>query len=533
MIGDRRNSSNMQRVPFGARARRWSGSLRIFTVVLLLGGIPALAFGQEAVANAPVYGPSETPPPSPEALAAAAAEKAAAEKKEREAELQALRQELLAAQAAERARQDAEIARLRGEVETLRQAEAQAAQRAAEAPPVVSAARLGLGLSGFMQVDWQLRQSSEDQINYSTGAPINQDRFFIRRARLRTTLDRTYVAGLLEFDGNTVKGPTARISAAEASLKWTGGAPAGAPPLIMATMGLFKIPFGFEVGESDRDRLFLERTTTSRALFPGEYDLGARLLGGWRFLRYMVAVQNGEPVGETTSFPGLDPNHQKDFVGRGGVDSGFDGPVAVVAGVSFLKGTGFHKGTPATKPSIQWVDSNEDGNVDPNEIKRSPGTAATPSANFPRFGFGADLRITVRTPRLGDTTAYGEFYYAEDLDRGILVADPTGAIGAAGRSYRELGWYAAFMQDLGPHATVGVRYDYYNPDRDANDLQMGVVVPNDPSYSTVALVGALRAPSGRLIVEYDINRNHLGRDSAGLPTNLQDNAFTIRGEVRF
>jgi len=43
----------------------------------------------------------------------------------------------------------------------------------------------------------------------------------------------------------------------------------------------------------------------------------------------------------------------------------------------------------------------------------------------------------------------------------------------------------------------------------------------------------LRSPAGRLIAQFDVNRNHLGRDVAGLPTNLQDNAFTIRGEARF
>ena len=43
----------------------------------------------------------------------------------------------------------------------------------------------------------------------------------------------------------------------------------------------------------------------------------------------------------------------------------------------------------------------------------------------------------------------------------------------------------------------------------------------------------VRAPSGRLIAELDINRNHKGRDLEGNPTNLKDNAFIIRGEVSF
>ena len=46
----------------------------------------------------------------------------------------------------------------------------------------------------------------------------------------------------------------------------------------------------------------MERSTAERALFPGEYDVGARLMGGWRFVRYVIAVQNGNPIGER-SFP--------------------------------------------------------------------------------------------------------------------------------------------------------------------------------------------------------------------------------------
>jgi hypothetical protein len=35
------------------------------------------------------------------------------------------------------------------------------------------------------------------------------------------------------------------------------------------------------------------------------------------------------------------------------------------------------------------------------------------------------------------------------------------------------------------------------------------------------------------MVEYDVNRNHLGRGADGTPTNLKDNALILRTEVRF
>src|SRR6185369_3267053 len=137
---------------------------------------------------------------------------------------------------------DVEVQRDR--IDTLN-VDAEAAKAAAEeVPPSVRAARLGLSLSGFVQADLAIRQSSEDQLNSSTGDPLNEDRFSIRRARLKVALERTYVAGAFELDGNTVRGATARVAGAEASLKYNGGAPPGAPPLIMLTIGLFKIPFG-------------------------------------------------------------------------------------------------------------------------------------------------------------------------------------------------------------------------------------------------------------------------------------------------
>ena len=262
------------------------------------------------------------------------------------------------------------------------------------------ASRLGIGLTGYLQADAAFRQSSEDQLNSSTGDPLNEDRFSIRRARLKTTLDRTYVGGRVgirrQYRSRSHGAHRWRRGFSAAAREWAGR---GQFPLIMATVGLFKIPFGFEVIESDRDRLFLERSTTERALFPGEYDLGARLQGGWRFIRYSLAVQNGEPIGER-SFPSRDPNHQKDWTGRLGIDGG-EGVFSIVAGFSALYGTGFHKGTPATKPTLQWVDSNEDGIVDSGELRPTPGRAAEPSINFPRHALGADLRLAVSIAGIG------------------------------------------------------------------------------------------------------------------------------------
>jgi hypothetical protein len=388
-----------------------------------------------------------------------------------------------------------------------------------------AARKLAPKISGYVQSDWNiLNQASSDQLNYSTGNPDNDQRFLIRRARLKLALEREYTAGVLELDGNTTNGTQARLVDAEASVKLPGEHPDDVP-LIMATIGMFKIPFGYEVLQSDRDRLFMERSTAERALFPGEYDIGARLQGGWRFVRYAIAVQNGDPLGDKT-FPGRDPNNAKDVTGRLGIDTPVTDFVRVSGGFSGLSGTGFHPGTPATKASVQWVDRNENGVLDPSELIVTPGKSATPSKNFGRFGYGADLELAVDVPKVGQTAVYGEIYFAKNLDRAILPADPV----AVGRDYREFGGYGAVTQEIGAYGSVGVRYDYYRSDLDSTDQSRGLFVPSSNALQTVAFVAGARAVGGRLTLEYDVNRNHNGLDANGLPTNLASNTLILRGQ---
>jgi len=492
------------------------------------GGASPAGAKSGAMKDAVQIGPAESGkpwPPVDEAAAAAAAAEAHA------------REEREAAAARDREEMRAQISALRSELESERAARTSAEQamgarvdavsvKAAEAPPSVSSARVGLGLTGFVQNDLVVRQSSVDQLNPS-GAPLNQEYFQIRRARLKATVDRWWVAGLLELDGNTVNGPQARLIGAEASLKWPPerGRPV---PLLMGTIGLFKIPFGFEIGQSDRERLFIDRSTAERALFPGEYDLGARLMGGWLFLRYALAVQNGNPIGDR-AFPGRDPNAAKDISFRVGADVPTPSGFFVAGGVSGLWGKGFHAGSPATKATVQWNDVNGNGVSDPGEVMVIPGAAAIASQNFTRFAFGGDLRIGLSIPKLGATVLYGEVVLAKNLDRAILPADPV----AFGRDYRERGVYVGFTQELGPSGMIGVRYDFYNPDADSTNQVMGAQIPTALSYQTLAVAAALRGPSGRLIAEFDLNRNHNGRDMQGNPANLADNAFIVRGEVSF
>jgi uncharacterized coiled-coil protein SlyX len=408
---------------------------------------------------------------------------------------------------------------LRGELEAERRARI-ATETTAKAVPPVSTVRSAwptLTLSGLVQVDATARQSSADELRQS-GDPLNQDRVLLRRGRLRLTGNHGPVSGLVEIDLNTVNGSQVRVSTAEAAYQ--------VAPWLTASLGILKIPFGFEVEQSDRDRLFLERSNVVRALFPGEYDVGARLGGQWRFLRYAIAVQNGEPAGERT-FALRDPNQAKDIAARAGVVAPL-GRLELAAGASVLTGRGFHAGTPATKDVLVWKDLNEDGVVGPNETQVIAGQAATPSASFDRFGVGADAALRIDLAPLGALTVYGELMVAGNLDRAVVLPDPI----VLGRDLRELGYYAAAVYEPAAWWALGVRYDRYDPDADASDLRSGSLVPSSSTLSTLSITAALRQAHGRLILEYDHNTNHSGRSASGAPTHLGDDAVTLRAEVQ-
>jgi hypothetical protein len=389
--------------------------------------------------------------------------------------------------------------------------------------------RFGVTLFGFVQADGVVySRASVDELNPSTGAPLNETRFLIRRARLRADADYGWIAGTLELDGNTVSGPTARITNVEVSACWPRCA-GDRPPIVMATLGLVRIPFGFEVQEKDYVRLYLERSNVARALFPGEYDLGARLQGGWRWLRWQAAAMNGHPSGDK-QFTLVDPTASKDFLGRVGVDARPHARVALAGGFSALYGTGFSRGAASTKDTLVWRDANADGQVDVTEIVGAVGQPSTPSRTFSRYALGGDLRVTVELPRVGPLTVGGEIVWATNLDRALYIADPL----AAGRDLRELGWWIGATQQLTRWCAIGVRYDRYDPDSDARQQVGSSIVPRDKSFSTLSIVAAAMVqPYGRLSLEWDHSTNALGVDLTGAPTTLGGDVVTLRGQVVF
>ncbi len=386
-----------------------------------------------------------------------------------------------------------------------------------------------LDLSGYVQVDaipWS--QDSYDELDPDTRAPLNHERFLIRRGRLRAEAHRGAAFGALELDGNTIDGSAARILAARVGWTFTHD---GAP-LATVSAGLFKTPFGAEVPANERDKAFLEPPAFARALFPGSYDAGAMVSGQFGLARWSFAIVNGVPAGDA-QWRGRDPSRSFELVGRIGAviePRDDDGQTRIEAGVSASTGSALSPGTPPTKDELQWFDENGDGQIQvANEIVVIPGGPGTPSETFDHQAIGADVAVHWCLCILGRGTAFAEGVIATNLDRGLVYADPI----MASRDLRHLGVAIGAVQSVTEHAVIGVRYDRYDADRDANERQGLDIVDASKVFSTLSIMAGGRWNDARFIVQYDRERNPFGRADSGAPTTRNADRVTLRAQVGF
>lgn len=384
---------------------------------------------------------------------------------------------------------------------------------------------LDLRLSGFIQPQLAISQLSQDAVS-ANGTALNQDQFVVRRGRVEIERFWKYAYTSLEIDMDTVHGPRVSLAGAEVA----GFLPSkveGQPPLARVGAGFADIPFGFELPDDSEDREFMERTLGSRAFFLGISDVGVQLSSALGPLRFVLAGLNGVPI--TPDDSNTVWNGQKTLVGRVGFDGRKEETFTLRGGVSFLKGTGFHEGTTATKSQLLWSDVNQDGTVTLNELTAINGQAATPSATFDRWAVNADLGLGIKSP-LGWSRVYGEVTIAANLDRGYLVADPI----ATGYDVRELSWYVAAVQDVTPYALVGFRADSYQPNSDLFEARRGLFLPQDASVLTLSpLIGGRIPGLAKLYLQYDYVVDLLGRDERGEPEDLANDQWTLRAQVEF
>ncbi len=392
------------------------------------------------------------------------------------------------------------------------------------------AAPFELRPTGYLQAAAVLHdQSSVDELDPASGAPLNDDRVLVRRARIGAIGAARVGEGAaaraeIELDGNTVDGP--QVGLVRALVAAGTAAPADAWPLIEARLGLMPTPFGGELQRGSRHRAWLERGSAAQALFPGTHDLGLEVRGQWRFVRYQAALMDGSPIG-LVDRPGQDPTAERDVIGRLGIALRF-GEATLDIGSSLALGAGFSPGVPATKDSVQWQDANQNGVVELSELQPIAGLAGRPAETFERSAIGADVAAAFDTGGWGRLRLFGELYWAVNLDRAFVPADPV----LTGRDQRGLGWVGGVTHTLFDMGRLGLRVDHYDPDADANERIAAALVPRDRSITTISGVVAFVGWAPLTVsVQYDHERNQLGRGADGRPARLQNDRLLLWAQV--
>src|ERR1700722_2926349 len=329
------------------------------------------------------------------------------------------------------------------------------------------------------------------------GTTTNGDYFRLRRARLKIEFEPVDSARFVfEIDPTSAGGQVggvgtiAREIEAEGIARWT--------PHIKTEfgMGIFKIPFGFEVLQNDADRPFIERSWGERNMTPGEFDTGIRAYTTFfdETLTFQAAVINGNMEGEKTFTILPDLNQGKDLVGR--LNYNF-GPVDV--GVSGYYGQG------------QLVD---------------PSLLAF--KQYPRGAGNFEIRVHHAFSKdLGETKFFAEGTITTNMDRGVnyapgigLPALPSMVVSQNVTSLHEANVWARIEQDFTHWFTLGLRFDYYSP----NDT----VCASHPACSSVKSARATYAAVGAVhftrwlqyMLEYDHSIDNVHAAGAPAPRQL-------------
>ena len=292
-----------------------------------------------------------------------------------------------------------------------------------------------LKISGFIQGRYEYHQDAVD----GTLRPKSENRFYVRHAYLGAKYEGKNAEYFLQIDANNNDGFA--LKDAEASLvdTWT-------PFHLKLTLGQFKVPFGYEILQSDADREMPERSQMILSLFPGDRDRGLRLQGSYEMLRLNVALVNGASFGQKDPSNyfgvvqnGYDPNGFKTVVGRLGADFGW-----LVGGVSWMWGR-----TLDTKfGALDVVDgSSTTGKLLPDTY-----------TSYAQTRLGADVQGYVDVPEVGGLAVKGELIYARKTN-----LDYAGTLANSCLNSQSLGWMVTVVQNIGPYLGVALRLDQFDP----------------------------------------------------------------------
>ncbi len=343
--------------------------------------------------------------------------------------------------------------------------------------------------------------SANQVIAKADGTTTNGTFFRLRRTRLVAEYTTDHMRLTIDLDPNLSGGSIPGSGTIGRTVEAVGIAKLTPAITEEFAMGIFKVPFGFEVMQNDADRPFIERSWGEQNMFPAEFDTGVRtkVTALDSKLQAHAAVLNGVTIGEKTFTAVPDLNHGKDVAGRANYDFG---PADV--GASGYYGTG--------------------QNVDAKNLAFK---------QFTRWAVNMEAALHhTFLPKFGQTKLFGEITYGENMDRGTKYSfalpqiqssiDAKAACGnRAGEACAELAYFVRLEQDITQWATAGMRFDSYT-----TDLSLG-----RNSRNAFGFLGVVHFTKGlQLMAEYDYAEDDIhaqGGSPAGKQIHL--GSFVLQG----
>jgi hypothetical protein len=299
-------------------------------------------------------------------------------------------------------------------------------------------------IGGFVQGRYEYHQDALD----GWSKYKSENRFYVRHGYLGAKYEGKNAEYFLQIDANNSDGVVLKDAEATLVDTWT-------PFNFRLTLGQFKVPFGYEILQSDADREMPERASVITGLFPGDRDRGLRLQGKYELLRLNVALVNGASFGQKdpSNYQGVvqngyDPNGYKTVVGRLGADLGW-----LAGGISGMWGRTLDTNVlpvPAGKTTLVAADGTSQTFTTPEVVASY--------LYYEQLRLGADVQGYIDVPSVGGLALKGELIWArkKNLDYDLAKADPC-------RNSDSLGWMITVVQNIGPYLGAALRFDQFDP----------------------------------------------------------------------
>lgn len=324
--------------------------------------------------------------------------------------------------------------------------------------------------------------TSNDVVAKPDGTTTNDNRFRLRRTRLRTIYETDVVRAYLQVDLLPAGGPTATEKTIARNAEVTGIAHWTKDIKTEITGGLFQIPFRAEIIEQSMHRPWVERTQASQQLFPSGRDLGlhAKTFVNKGLFTFDIGVINGQRIGEKAFVVQPDLNAAKDLFATA---TSTLGPVTV--NLAGYLGRG------------QTVDA-----------------TLLRVKNWKRLGanLGAVASHPI-FPKLGQSKLMAELMFGTNMDTGAryAFAVPQIPVGFTDdvKDLNQRAFYVRAEQELTKWGLAGLRYDTYTTDSS---------LKNNGIDSYTLMAGVRMSKYLRVITEGSFAIDNIHPDGASAPS---------------